>query len=182
MRDGTAQPLVTDSVRTKRQNRGMTTSPFGIRNAVRALILQDQHVLLLRKGGDERGERYALPGGGQEPGESLLDALQRECREEIGTHVTVVELLIVADYSRARSLPKTGRRQLVEFLFRCRLPNGYRPTNGPKPDRHQLAVTWVAQRSIASLPMTPGFLRQPIATGNFDKLSYAGTFSDHVDS
>jgi 8-oxo-dGTP diphosphatase len=173
-------PSVTDSVQTTRQNRAMTPPPTGIRNAVRALIMQNRQVLLLRKGGDERGERYALPGGGQEPGESLIDALQRECREEIGTTVIVDELLIVADYSRARSLPKIGHRQLVEFLFRCRLPDGYRPTNGPQPDRHQLAVTWVTQSAIASLPLTPGFLRQPIATGDFNSLSYAGAFSDHV--
>ena len=30
-----------------------------IRNAVRALIIRDHHILLLRKGGDARGERYA---------------------------------------------------------------------------------------------------------------------------
>ena len=60
-----------------------------IRNAVRAIIVRDDRVLLLRKGGDGRGERFALPGGGQEAGESLADALLRECREEIGTTITI---------------------------------------------------------------------------------------------
>ncbi|MBP0050103.1 hypothetical protein H9C73_15355 [Marinobacterium sp. AK62] len=40
-----------------------------IRNAVRALIVQDGQVLLLKKDGYASGGiRYALPGGGQEAG------------------------------------------------------------------------------------------------------------------
>jgi len=37
-----------------------------IRNAARALILQEDNILLLRKDGYEKGERFALPGGGQD--------------------------------------------------------------------------------------------------------------------
>ena len=74
-----------------------------IRNAARALIIRDVHVLLLRKGGDERGERYAFPGGAQDPGETLQQALHRECLEEIGTETEILDLIHVADYFRQRS-------------------------------------------------------------------------------
>lgn len=158
----------------------MTESPLGIRNAVRALIVQDRQVLLLRKGGDAKGERYALPGGAQEPGETLIDALQRECHEEIGSTVSVNELLLVADYSRQRSHPAIGRRQIVEFLFRCNLPSDYRPHNGPRPDRHQLGVAWLAQHRVASLALTPAFLGPAIATDDFSGPIYAGVHSDHA--
>ena len=61
----------------------------GIRNAVRAIIVRDAHILLLRKQGGGPGDRFALPGGGQDAGETLFQALQRECQEEIGTSVEV---------------------------------------------------------------------------------------------
>ncbi len=56
-----------------------------IREAARAVLLDPlDRVLLVRFEfpGDVR--RWALPGGGVEPGESHVDALQRELREETG--------------------------------------------------------------------------------------------------
>ena len=48
-----------------------------IRNAVRAVILRDDRILLLRKSGGEQGERFALPGGAQDLGETLRQALDK---------------------------------------------------------------------------------------------------------
>jgi ADP-ribose pyrophosphatase YjhB (NUDIX family) len=154
----------------------------GIRNAVRALIVQDDRVLLLRKRNQDEDDYYALPGGAQELGESLVDALQRECQEEIGSAIAVDELLLVADYTRRRSGQPGARRQLVEFLFLCRLPAGYRAHNGPKPDRHQQAVVWVERQRVASLRLAPDFLRQAVAAPGSVSPRYIGTFSDRADT
>jgi 8-oxo-dGTP diphosphatase len=55
-----------------------------IREAVRALVVDsDQRVLLVRFE-FPTATRWALPGGGLEPGESHLDALHRELAEEVG--------------------------------------------------------------------------------------------------
>ena len=51
----------------------------GIRNAARAVILREGSILLLRKNGSGGGERFALPGGAQDLGETLEQALNREC-------------------------------------------------------------------------------------------------------
>ena len=48
-----------------------------IRNAARALIRRNGSILLLRKHDEFRGERFAFPGGAQEPGETLQQALDR---------------------------------------------------------------------------------------------------------
>jgi 8-oxo-dGTP pyrophosphatase MutT (NUDIX family) len=59
-----------------------------LRESVRALIVDpDGHVLLVRfdwEGVEPAGGFWANPGGGIEPGESRLAAIQRELREEIG--------------------------------------------------------------------------------------------------
>jgi 8-oxo-dGTP pyrophosphatase MutT (NUDIX family) len=56
-----------------------------IREAVRALVLDpDDRVLLVRFEFPDAGTRWALPGGGLEPGETDHDALRRELAEEVG--------------------------------------------------------------------------------------------------
>jgi 8-oxo-dGTP diphosphatase len=58
-----------------------------IREAVRALVLDpDDRVLLVRFEFPSTGTRWALPGGGLEPGETHVDALRRELVEEVGLH------------------------------------------------------------------------------------------------
>lgn len=55
-----------------------------IRDAARALLLDtDQRVLLVRFE-FPTATRWALPGGGLEPGEDHIDALRRELEEEVG--------------------------------------------------------------------------------------------------
>jgi 8-oxo-dGTP diphosphatase len=55
-----------------------------IREAVRALLIDpDQRVLLVRFE-FPTATRWALPGGGLEPGEAHVDALRRELEEEVG--------------------------------------------------------------------------------------------------
>jgi len=127
----------------------------GIRNAVRAVITRDDAVLLQRKIDDSGSERYALPGGAQEQGERLSDALQRECEEEIGTRVQVIELLYDGDYFKLRQTTPPTTRQLVEFLFACSVDNDYQPRNGPRPDKHQVDVLWVPLAKLAEINLVP---------------------------
>ena len=127
----------------------------GIRNAVRAVITQDDAVLLQRKIDDNGTERYALPGGAQEHGECLTEALQRECEEEIGTRIEVIDLLFVGDYFKPRQTSPPTTRQLLEFLFACSVEHGYQPRNGPRPDKHQVDVQWVPFNQLAEINLVP---------------------------
>jgi 8-oxo-dGTP diphosphatase len=126
-----------------------------IRNAVRAVIRRDNSILLLRKDGYEQGERFALPGGGQDIGETLEQALNRECLEEINTRVEVHDLIYVADYFKPRETTPRSTRHLVEFLFACSVPADYAPGNGHHPDKHQVEVVWVALQELAGIPLNP---------------------------
>lgn len=57
-----------------------------IRQAVRALLLDPDHRVLLVRFEFPRATRWALPGGGIEPGEDHPTALRRELIEEVGLH------------------------------------------------------------------------------------------------
>ena len=137
-----------------------------IRNTARALILQDNNILLLRKDGYEQGERFALPGGGQELGETLEQALRRECLEEIGSHIEIHRLVYVADCFKPRDTPPDSTRHLVEFLFACTVPESYIPKNGHHPDKHQVEVVWAGLDELAGMSLYPRSLSQHLANSS----------------
>lgn len=145
-----------------------------IRNAARALIVRDQSVLALRK----TEGRYALPGGGQDPGESLHQALQRECSEEIGCQVSIDKLLTVADYLKPRNSKPGYHRHVVEFLFLCHVDTDYQPRNGPKPDKRQVDVEWLPLDTLAQVDFTPGFLKTVLPQLQLQREIYLGQFDD----
>ncbi|MEJ2213368.1 MAG: NUDIX domain-containing protein [Gammaproteobacteria bacterium] len=122
----------------------MTETSERIRITPRAVIVYENEILLQHKVYEDGSERYVLPGGAIEPGETIEQALIRECQEEIGTIIMVEKLLHVADFFRERKTTPPTRRQQVELLFQCRVPENYLAQNGPAPDKHQVAVEWVA--------------------------------------
>lgn len=126
-----------------------------IRNAVRAVIIRDGRVLLLRKRYEDGSERFVLPGGAQQAGEPLTTALARECREEIGATIGKCFLLNVADWFKERDTIPPSTRHLVEFLFLCEVGEDYAPRNGHHPDRHQVEVVWVGLDALDSMPLHP---------------------------
>jgi len=147
-----------------------------IRNAVRAVILRDEHILLQKKWSENRGDWYTLPGGGQEVHESLVDALQRECEEEIGTRVEIAELLHVADFYKQRETDFPSTRHLVEFLFACTVPEDYRPGSGPHPDKHQVDVVWLPLERLIEQRLYPASMaRHLLGLGQSGNPCYLGT-------
>jgi 8-oxo-dGTP diphosphatase len=126
-----------------------------IRNAVRAVIIRDGDVLLQRKVDENGFEHFTLPGGAQELGETLAEALLRECREEVGADIEVIDLLCVCDYFKSRLTSPPSTRHVLELLFRCTIDNDYTAQNGPRPDRHQVDVLWAPINSLDAIGLVP---------------------------
>jgi len=139
---------------------------IAIRNSAKAVIVQDGHVLLT-KNEDERGHFYLFPGGGQEPGEELRDAVVRECIEETGLPVTVGELLHVREYigrNHEFAATDSGVHQ-VEFYYACSVEtDGPEPVmNGDLPDNNQVGVEWVPLAALADIRVYPSSLGAKLA-------------------
>ena len=67
------------------------------RPRVCAAVIENDHILMVRHSSPER-TYWTLPGGGVEPGETHLQAVQREVLEETCLEVRVGRLLFVAPY------------------------------------------------------------------------------------
>jgi len=72
---------------------------FRVREACRAIVSDDDGLIALLYVANE--DYYKLPGGGIEKGEEKLNALQRECLEEIGCDVEVIsEVGSITEYRK----------------------------------------------------------------------------------
>ena len=61
------------------------------------------------------GNRWGLPGGSIEAGETIYEALERECREELGKKVKILYLSGIYYHTRHNS---------YAMIFRCEMPGG----------------------------------------------------------
>lgn len=103
------------------------------------MILRDGHVLVQLKKRDGKKPYLTLPGGKQEPGETLKACVRRECAEEIAAEVSVGPLLYVAEIYKTKP---EGQQHRVEFLFLCKVSDDYEPQLGPHPDPSQIDTIW----------------------------------------
>jgi len=112
-----------------------------------ALIVDEAGRILLQRRADF--EAWGLPGGVMEPGESLLQALHREVREETGLSIRVERLIGL--YTSPEFIVCYPNGDVVHPVTACFLA---RPVEGAlRPDgRESLALDWV---SLAELPPFP---------------------------
>jgi 8-oxo-dGTP pyrophosphatase MutT (NUDIX family) len=149
-----------------------------IRNSAKAVLL-DGAKILVTENRDREGIFYLLPGGGQESGETLTEALVRECREETGLAVEVGSLLFVREYIAshhefAKSEPDVHQ---VEFLFSCQAAPRQDLRNGVSPDHWQTGVEWLPLCSLLKARFYPAALKEPLlrwAKGDWQSPSYLG--------
>lgn len=123
--------------------------PF-IRPTPRAFILRGGMLLVQEKLHPEKGLYYTLPGGRQDPGETLPECLKRECREEVGADVTVGSLLHVAEVYRFKA-GSADRQHRIDFVFACSVPEDYTPVLGSHPDPHQTGTRWITAENSQQL-------------------------------
>ena len=57
---------------------------MSVRSTAKAIIIDNNKVLLNKCYDKYNGDYYSLPGGGQDKYESIYDAVLRECKEETG--------------------------------------------------------------------------------------------------
>ncbi|MFH7031018.1 MAG: NUDIX domain-containing protein [Heteroscytonema crispum UTEX LB 1556] len=108
-----------------------------------------------------------MPGGRQKHGETLEQALMRECLEEIGTQIKIGQLLFVRECIGRNHIDNCvpeddwfKNLHGIDFIFACQIPNEYTAQNGISPDRGQEQVEWLPVANLDKYRLFPSPLKQ----------------------
>ena len=86
---------------------------------VGALIVDKQGKILLARS-LKWFDKYTLPGGHIEVGESMIDAVKREVKEEVGLDVEVMEMLLVQEAVFAPEFYKKKHFIFIDFYCKSK--------------------------------------------------------------
>lgn len=117
--------------------------------SVVAIVCDDQgRVLMIHK---TDNNRWALPGGGHEPGESIADTVVREVKEETGYDVEVETITGTYTNPGHRMSYDDGEvRQQFSIAFRANLIGGEKCTSEESSE-----VEWLTPDEISPLNLHP---------------------------
>lgn len=114
---------------------------------VGAIIVEEDRVLLVKRGHAPLMGEWSIPGGVLEVGETLREAAVREALEETGLTVEPADLLGVYD----RILRDADERTLYHYVlidFLCR-----RVTGEAKPSGDAIEVRWFTRQEVERLAL-----------------------------
>ena len=120
-----------------------------------------------------------LLGSGQKYNERIDEALNRECVEEIGSHVEINRLIFIRDYIGKNHQFKNqeGDVHQVELMFSCKLLNE-NPSMTRKKDEYQIGIEWIPLNELKQIRVYPRVLKEVIhSDGTFDEKEYLGDMS-----
>ena len=108
------------------------------------VLNDDNHVLLVQRGQEPNIGMWTIPGGRQEPGETLAETAHREIEEETGVKIDRPRLIDVVDLIR-RNDDDTVLRHYTLVDYAARYLAG-----APRPGGDADGVLWVPVADIES--------------------------------
>ena len=125
-----------------------------IRPSAKALIIRDGRMLAIRLN-DGQETFHIMPGGGQEAGEPLPEAVAREVAEELGVRVRVGDVAFVIEGTEGESFHR------VDLVFACEylgeIENASRHC-----DTNQVGFDWLDIATLNRSTLYPSKLRRAI--------------------
>ena len=137
---------------------------MAVRNSAKAIIIQTNQILVIKKQ-DTEGYYYILPGGGQEHGETLHEALKRECIEEVNATVDIGNLLFIREYigKNHEHFAFDSEVHQIEYMFLCKVIEGATNIgNGTAPDDGQIGAEWLPIPDLLNYRLYPQSIRQNV--------------------
>lgn len=128
-------------------------TPRPPRLAARAVILQDNRLLIVNAYPPGGTELWCAPGGGVEPHSSLPDNLAREVFEETGLRVAVGAPCLINEFHD----PQRGFHQ-VDLYFRCEILTGVLDEAWVDPEAIVTRRRFVTREELSRLPHKPDSL------------------------
>lgn len=145
-----------------------------IRNSVKAILIENGKLLFTkcRMGKGQEECFYILPGGGQEKGETLEEAVIREVLEEVGCDIAVQDVALVREHIDPHS--PWGDLHQVEIFFHCRRISEIDPSRASNPDAEQIGLVWIDLDRLGEYRIYPPLSQCFTADGNVKGKRYLG--------
>jgi ADP-ribose pyrophosphatase YjhB (NUDIX family) len=120
-----------------------------LRPAVSAFVQDDHgHILMIRR---TDNDKYAIPGGQQEIGETLANAAIREVKEETGIDIEITEVVgLYSNPAHVIAYDDGEIRQEFSICFRALRIGGETRTSSESKE-----VQWVNESEISTLDIHP---------------------------
>ncbi len=126
------------------------------RYSMKAIIIKDGK-LLVESCDYGRGRFSKLPGGGHQWGETMHQAIVRECREELCLTVVPKRLVLVRDYiakNHNTTIDDDNFHQ-SELMFECECTDFSGMGCGVEPDSDSQQIMWVALDDLEKSDFMP---------------------------
>jgi ADP-ribose pyrophosphatase YjhB (NUDIX family) len=134
--------------------------------AASAAIVRDGKILVVRRARPPANGLYTLPGGVVEVGETLIEAVAREVREETALEIEPVALAGFRE-TIVRDAESRVERHFIILCFASRWQSG-----DPVLNEELSEARWLDPAELAGLPTTPGLAE--IVAAAFERLAEAG--------
>jgi 8-oxo-dGTP pyrophosphatase MutT (NUDIX family) len=135
----------------------MLSTPTWIRPGVKALIVRDGKILVIKERVSREGKLidiYDFPGGGMEPGEMMEETLRREVREEVCLEVAPERVVGAWEFDiLAQDTDEKAGVKIVCIGFQCHLvgPPIIDVTKNPAAE-DIFAAEWLTPAAVMALP------------------------------
>lgn len=130
-----------------------TLPPLDLVSSVRALVRKDDQLLVVR----DPISVHILPGGRREPGETIMQTLQREVLEETGWSIRDAHLIGLVHFQHLTPRPKEYRYPYPDFLHLVYTAIADRYDAGMREiDGYELESGFQPRATVETLPISQG--------------------------
>ena len=116
--------------------------------AVGAIIIRDEQILLVLRSREPYKDYWSVPGGRQEWGETLAEAVRRESKEETGLQVKVGKLAGAADIITREGETVVDHRIVLDYFADIESGELHPGSDAPR-------ARWVPLRELRQKKVTP---------------------------
>lgn len=136
-----------------------------IRTAVRAIIVEDDRLLLVNAYA-HTDKLWCAPGGGVEPHASLPDNLAREVHEETGLTVSVGAPALINEFHE-----ETRNFHQIDIFFRCTITGGQIEKNWKDPEGVVRSRRFFSRKELENIILRPKILPE-VAFSDSPEITY----------
>ncbi len=120
-----------------------------LRVRVAALLKNSAGEILLVKQRKNKKDYWLLPGGGIEFGESAVDALVRELKEEINVEIENPIFLLLNE-----NIDPKGQKHLIQLIFGANIKKGMEPSISQK-EENILELKYFSSSELENIEIRP---------------------------